>query len=176
MADEPSADDAEDLLRRERSPIVRKELPVVSEELAGLLPVGYTYSLHYIVQQLEGTENVEAIMRVLNSSHRLATDTARLLRLFDELGVELDTVQHWETVFAMLVDIVSQIHRLAVEPLVQIVRGAGSAERRVFDGYVDFRRRWNEQVMRIQELGKLVGIRRDLSMFLATELGVQVRS
>lgn len=176
MTDEPSAINAEELLRRERWPIVRNELPGVCEELARLLPTGYTYSLRYIAQQLEGTERVEAIMRSLDSSHRFATDTAAVLRLFEELDVQLDGLHQWETVFAMLLDIVSQIHRLAVEPLVQIVREAGSAERHVFDGYVDFRRRWNEQVMRIQELGKLVGIRRDLSMFLATELGVQVRS
>ena len=172
----PTSDDADEVLRRDRSVNVRKQLPEVCEELVGLCSMSYTYGLRSLVSEFKVTEPRHA-MTILNASDRLASSYARVLKLLDKHDVKLHETEDWEVVLNPMFDLLTQVTRLVLEPLVESARRQGSVTPATFDRYADFRGRWNELIRRLQGLAKLTGFTRDLSsMWFAPELGVQART
>lgn len=167
--------DAEELLRRERWPFVRRQLPGICQELSSLCEGGYTFSFQYLAQRLGSSQRLEAVLRTLDSSRDLAAATGALFQMLEEKSLDLSS-QQVEGVFQMVRMIISQVRRLAIEPFVGVVREKGSAEVAVLDGYGEFRRRWDKLVQRIEGLGEQVGMQWELSMYLAPELHVPLKS
>jgi hypothetical protein len=169
--DEPIAE-AEELLRRERWPIVQKQLPQVCEELAKLCSISYTYSLRYIVRPFGSSHAVDPILTALDSGDRWAAILARFFRSVENFHPSFDQLTLF---FEMILGIVSDLQRHAVDPFVRLVREEGHADASVLDGYGEFRRRWAKLVERTEELARLVGVRLDLSMYLTPDLHVPLK-
>ncbi len=173
----PTPDDADELLRRERSGSVRRQLSAVCGELTKLCSNSYTYGLRSLVNEFKIADS-RHVMTSLDTSDRLASSYTGVLKLLDEHDVKLHKVEDWEVVLSPIFDLLTQISRFVIQPLIESARRqeepvpAGS-----FDRYADFRRRWNRLVERLDDLAKAVGFKRDLSsIWFAPELGVASRT
>lgn len=174
MGDEDFAlGEAEELLRRERWPIVQKQLPGICDELANLCTGSYTYSLRYVVQRFNSSQAVAGIHGALYSSDNWATTIGKFFRVSEGFNPNAEQLRVF---FEMILGIVSDLQRHAIEPFVRLVREAGCAEAPVLDGYVDFRRRWDDLVKRVEALNGQVGLDLRVSMYLAPELHVPLKS
>lgn len=167
-----TARQADELLRRERWPVVRTQLPDICEEVGRFCLGSYTYSLHYLGQRVGWSQAIDPLHRC----HDLATSIGNFFRLCGEDMSPRLSSEQMEAHFEMVCGIVSLIHHMAIEPLVRFIRSEGSVQSEVFDGYGEFKRRWNDLIQRIEGLGRTSGLQVRLSMYVAPELGVQLKS
>ena len=166
---------AEELLRRDRWPQVRHELPRVCETIGEVCGQHYTYSLAAVANRLPNSPVRESLNQSLQDAGNFAMAVAGVFKLLDELNLDASAEQTG-LLFNVVRTLVHQISWSSVRPFLDDVRRQGAAEASVIDGYGDFRRHWDALISRIEELSARVGSRLDLSSYVARELGVSLRS
>lgn len=104
---------AEELLRRERWPSVRVQLPGLVDSIADLCGNSYAYSLWYVLQSLPSRNDSAA--QALDMSRSFAGTAAGLFRIFEAMSLDLSRDQI-SSMFNLIVMVENQVRGLTIEP------------------------------------------------------------
>lgn len=170
-----TARQADELLRRDRWQSVRAELPGVCETIGEICgSKQHAFSLPYLAQRLSSSAQREAIVVALDSTRYVASSTAALFRVLDELKAD-PSQEQIGIIVQMIRMLLDQVRRLGMDPFVRLVRDEGSADGGVIDGYRDFQRRWDQLINRTEQLSSSVAVPLDLSIYHAKDLSVPLK-